>query len=111
MSKYHFQLEATEEMYTYLETLPVVGRRVAFERAIHEALDAEGWPRGDRGEMPIPADYWYVVVYTRSGAVRGHVGPISDEDKAKLAARSWATAGNHATVKRAAIGPCLTNAY
>lgn len=109
-SSYWYRLTPNDKMLAHLDELPVTARRASFERAIHRALDAEGWPRGERGMMSIPGSYWYVVV-TRNGLVRGHVGPITDEQKARTAARSWCTTGQAADVMRTPIGPCLTNAY
>jgi len=84
--------------------------RLTLERAIHRALDAEGWPRGSRGEIGIAATYWYVIIKDRrTMRPHGHVGPISDEVKANSVARSWEKSGVRARVSRNPIGPCLTN--
>jgi hypothetical protein len=109
-SGYYFRLLPTEEMCAFLDTLPLGRRRTVFEHAINRALDDVGWPRGERGEMPIPASYWYVVVM-KGNSLRGHVGPISDETKARIAARSWSIAGHIAHLKRYPLGPCLTNPH
>lgn len=107
---YWFRLEPTEAQRAYLETLPIGARMAAFERAINRALDHAGWPRGMRGAMAIPADYWYVIV-TKDGMLRGHVGPIAEEHKALAAMTSWKTGGHKAKLQRFPIGPCLTNPH
>lgn len=95
-----------------LDHLPRSARNRRADAAINAALDAEGWPRDARGEIPVPLDsnYHYVTVY-RYGKVHGHVGPIIGEDKAALAARSWRSTGVTAIVEKAMKGPCLTNNY
>ena len=107
---YYLELAVSQAILDHLNTLPLGARRFALERAINRALDAEGWPQGDRGTIAIPASYWYVTVWKRDTyQLRGHVGPIVDEGAAKRAARSWSTAGFIAEPGRFPKGPCLTN--
>lgn len=111
MPKYgYYKIEAPDVVHDHLKLLPVAARRPSFERFINRALDEAGWPRGERGEMPMPANYYYVTVW-KYGRVSGHVGPIPDQAKALAAARSWHTAGHTTEVGRYPVGPCLTNAF
>lgn len=102
-----FWLEISDSIAEKLSDLPIMARRGRLERAIHRALDAEGWPAGDRGEMPIGASYWYVNIH-EDGDLVGHVGPIPDEDRAQRVAGSWRKTGVLALVARVAQGRALT---
>jgi hypothetical protein len=93
-----------------LSELPEDLKRTAVEQAVHTALDSEGWPRGERGTINVHAAYWYVVLF-KHGELRGHVGPITDEQGARRTAASWREGGLRATVSRRPVGPALTNNY
>jgi hypothetical protein len=97
-------------MAARLSELPLFRQRIMLEHAINRALDEVGWPRGMRGTIDVPVSYWYVIVF-RHGQLKGHVGPIPDEDKARRAAASWRGGGDRATVSRRPVGPALTNAH
>lgn len=104
-----------DDLAARLDALPVarrglLARRRAFEAAVHAALDAEGWPNGGRGEIPIPCTYWFVNL-RRRGEPIGHVGPLPSKDDADRVARSWRSTGTRAFVSRTAIGACLTNRF
>lgn len=81
------------------------------DRAIMRALDAEGWPTGERGTLAIPAGYYYVNIWDRSGQLRGHVGPILGAEAASRCEASWRSSGARARVSRIALGESLTNAH
>jgi hypothetical protein len=101
----------TEAMGEYFSDLPITTGRAIFERAVHRALDAEGWPAGPRGEIAIAISYWFVNLWNRFGELHGHVGPIHDITKAETCATSWRNAGMHARVSRDPLGVPLTNEF
>lgn len=97
------QIELPAHIDARLAGLPLVRQRHILERAIHAAIDAEDG-----------APAFYVNVYHRNGDLHGHVGPITDEEKAQQVAASWRTAGGRrrlALVSRVAEGEPLTNVY
>lgn len=109
MSSSGYYVPLTEELEAKLCELPVFRQQIVFERAIDSALDAAGWPRGDRGAVSVGTDHWYVVIY-RHGQVRGHVGPLVGRQAAERCAQSWRDGGTRAKLIRQPLGPCLTNA-
>ena len=84
-------------------------QRMLVENAVNKALDAEGWPAGERGTVPVATAYWYVNL-TRQGQIQGHVGPIVSKEQANRCAMSWRDGGTRARVSVRPLGPCLTNA-
>lgn len=109
MSGTGFWIPLSEELSSRLSELPVFRQQVLIERAIEQALDAEGWPRAERGTVAVGAYHWYIVL-SRHGEVRGHVGPIVGKEAAQRCALSWREGGTRAKLTRMPVGPCLTNA-
>lgn len=110
MSISGYQVPITDDISAKLDEYPVAARNRVLERAIDRALDAHGWPAGERGAMAIAASYWYVtVIDPQPLRVRGHVGPIPDAERAKRVAASWRQTGCIARMGRTPDGPPLTN--
>lgn len=102
-------IEVPELVSERIGDVPLARARVRLERAIEAALDAEGWPKGDRGGVAVPASYWFVNIRDKYKSVKGYVGPIPDFAQARRVRDSWQGAQYRAAVERLPVGPALTN--
>lgn len=104
MSNTDYLVPVPDSIAEKLDEVPVVLRSRKLERAIHAALDREGFPNlNAKGELPET----YVNIWYRNGSLKGHVGPISDGKKAASVALSWRKSGHHARMSSLKLGPCL----
>ena len=109
MTSSGYHIPVTEQLAAHLDDFPISAQQRLFENAVHKALDAEGWPAGERGTVAVPNGSYYVVLL-KHGVIQGHVGPLLDKVAASRTARSWRGArGVRTQITARPIGPCLTN--